>query len=248
MINVAALCLDGDLSVDDSESEVLRLEVVDGVCLKVTAKHCAITLDPRLLADKPDMAMGYLGLEDAIELVWDSERFNSRDAASSVAERKGVDALAKNLFVVGFEGENIHLITRKTVRAIPEGVNHTAITPESLEHLRPRQWIAAQNSGLQSLVIKNKAKRSLMAHVKTLDSLSALEKQVDLLSELLIAISAGVPASQRPAWLDEFTAGLKESSANQFVGDLAAVAEVMAYKNTMRSLQKTYLARRSESI
>ncbi len=72
--------------VDDS----LALEVVDGGCLKVTFKHQSITLDPRRPYSKPDMAVAYQGLEDVIELVWDSERFNARDTASSVVERKGV--------------------------------------------------------------------------------------------------------------------------------------------------------------
>jgi hypothetical protein len=254
MINVAALCLDGDAGdasadvPDDSNSEVLRLEILDDICLKVTAKHCTITLDPRLPTDKPDMAVGYLGLEGAIELVWDSERFNARDTASSVAERKGVDALTKSLFVVGFEGENIHFITRKPIRSVPQGASHTAITVDSLDFLRPRQWVALQHASLQALVVKHKAKRSLMAKIKPLDSLAALEKQVDLLSELLIALAAGMDPTQRPAWLDDFAAGVKKASANQFVGNPAAVAEVIAYKNTMRALQTAYLAQRSETI
>jgi len=126
-----------------------------------------------------------------------------------VAERKGVDALTKSLFVVGFEGENIHFITRKPIRAVPLGATHTAITVDGLDFLRPRQWVASQHTSLQALVVKHKAKRSLMAKIKPLDSLAALEKQVDLLSELLIALAAGMAPTQRPAWLDDFAAGVK---------------------------------------
>jgi hypothetical protein len=54
--------------------------------------------------------------------------------------------------------------------------------------------------------------------------------------------------TQRPAWLDDFAAGVAQASANQFIGNSAAVAEVIAYKNTMRALQTAYLAQRSETL
>ena len=256
MIHIAAQVVtqpqtDGDLEATQyqvSLAEALTLEVANDVCLKVSFKGQAITLDARLLYAKPDMAVGYLGLEDQIELVWDSERFSARDAASSVAERKGVTDLTRYLFIVAFDGEDIFFITRHQIVAPPEGASHTPIVRDGLEFMRPRQWVAAQRSALLSLSVKNKAKRRLLSQVKAEDSLAALEKQVDLLSQLVMAMAQSLPSDQRPTWLDSFQTNLSQDTSTQFMGEVVSVADIHAHKTRMRTLQSAYFAQRSEVL
>ena len=242
---------DGDLEATQyqvSLAEALTLEVANDVCLKVSFKGQAITLDARLLYAQPDMAVGYLGLEDQIELVWDSERFSARDAASSVAERKGVTDLTRYLFIVAFDGEDIFFITRHQIVAPPEGASHTPIVRDGLEFMRPRQWVAAQRSELLSLIVKNKAKRRLLSQIKAEDSLAALEKQVDLLSQLVMAMAQSLPSDQRPTWLDSFQTNLSQDTSTQFMGEVVSVADIHAHKTRMRTLQSAYFAQRSEVL
>jgi len=242
---------DGDFEATQyqvSLAETLTLEVVNEVCLKVSFKGQSITLDARLLYAQPDMAAGYLGLEDHIELVWDSERFSARDAASSVAERKGVTDLTRYVFIVAFDGDDIFFITRHQIVAPPEGASHTPIVRDGLEFMRPRQWVAAQRSELLSLIVKNKAKRRLLSQIKAEDSLAALEKQVDLLSQLVIAMAQSLPSDQRPTWLDSFQVNLSQDTSTQFMGEVVSVADIHAHKTRMRTLQSAYFAQRSEVL
>ena len=256
MIHIAAQVItppqtDGDLEATQyqvSLADALTLEVANDVCLKVSFKGQSITLDARLLYAQPDMAVGYLGLEDQIELVWDSERFSARDAASSVAERKGVTDLTRYLFLVAFDGEDIFFITRHQIVAPPEGASHTPIVRDGLEFMRPRQWVAAQRSALLSLSVKNKAKRRLLSQVKAEDSLAALEKQVDLLSQLVIAMAQSLPSDQRPTWLNSFQVNLSQDTSTQFMGEVVSVADIQAHKTRMRTLQSAYFAQRSEIL
>ena len=228
--------------------ESLAFDVVDGVCLKVTFKHQSITLDPRRPYLKPDMAVAYQGLEDVIELVWDSERFNARDTSSSVVERKGVNDLTSHLFIVGFEGDNIFLVTRKTIVQAPSEVTHTDINHESLEFLRPRQWVASMSEELLALVVKNKAKRRLLAQVKPEESIAALEKQVDLLSELVLNIANLIPEEERPEWLSDFATQFELTRSTKFKGSNAAVTDVFSHKSQVRNIQATYFDQRSEIV
>jgi hypothetical protein len=256
MIHIAAQVVtqpqtDGDFEATQHQvslAEALTLEVANDVCLKVSFKGQAITLDARLLYAQPDMAVGYLGLEDQIELVWDSERFSARDAASSVAERKGVTDLTRYLFIVAFDGEDIFFITRHQIVAPPEGASHTPIVRDGLDFMRPRQWVAAQRSALFSLSVKNKAKRRLLSQVKAEDSLAALEKQVDLLSQLVITMAQSLPSDQRPTWLDSFQTNLSQDTSTQFMGEVVSVADIHAHKTRMRTLQSAYFAQRSEVL
>ena len=256
MIHIAAHVVtppqtDGDFEATQHQvslAEALTLEVANDVCLKVSFKGQSITLDARLLYAQPDMAVGYLGLEDQIELVWDSERFSARDAASSVAERKGVTDLTRYLFLVAFDGEDIFFITRHQIVAPPEGASHTPIVRDGLEFMRPRQWVAAQRSALLSLSVKNKAKRRLLSQIKAEDSLAALEKQVDLLSQLVIAMAQSLPSDQRPTWLDSFQANLSQDTSTQFMGEVASVSDIHDHKTRMRTLQAAYFAQRGEVL
>ena len=256
MIHIAAHVVtppqtDGDFEATHyqvSLAEALKLEVANDVCLKVSFRGQSITLDARLLYAQPDMAVGYLGLEDQIELVWDSERFSARDAASSVAERKGVTDLTRYLFLVAFDGEDIFFITRHQIVAPPDGASHTPIVRDGLEFMRPRQWVAAQRSALLSLSVKNKAKRRLLSQVKAEDSLAALEKQVDLLSQLVVAMAQSLPSDQRPTWLDSFQANLSQDTSTQFMGEVASVSDIHDHKTRMRTLQAAYFAQRGEVL
>ena len=256
MIHIAAHVVtppqtDGDFEATQHQvslAEALKLEVANDVCLKVSFRGQSITLDARLLYAQPDMAVGYLGLEDQIELVWDSERFSARDAASSVAERKGVTDLTRYLFLVAFDGEDIFFITRHQIVAPPEGASHTPIVRDGLEFMRPRQWVAAQRSALLSLSVKNKAKRRLLSQVKAEDSLAALEKQVDLLSQLVVAMAQSLPSDQRPTWLDSFQANLSQDTSTQFMGEVASVSDIHDHKTRMRTLQAAYFAQRGEVL
>jgi hypothetical protein len=232
-----------NVSLPVDTSEALTLAVVDAVCLQVTYKNQTITLDPRLLLETPDMAVGYAGLESSIELVWDSERFNSRGAASSVAERKGVRDLTQHLFIVGFDGGDIHFITRKQIQPLAvniAGITLSSIVKDDLNYMRPRQWMASHTRGLQTLIIRNKAKRPLLAQIKPEDSIAALEKQLDLVTQLVITLSASLPAAQVPNWLAALTTMMSQSSATQFMGDDAAVSDIAATKAVIRKLQTTY--------
>ena len=256
MIHIAAQVVtqpqtDGDFEAVQSQvhlADALTLEVVNEVCLKVSFKGQLITLDARLLYAQPDMAVGYLGLEDHIELVWDSERFSARDAASSVADRKGVTDLTRYLFLVAFDGEDIFFITRHQIVAPPEDASHTPIVRDGLEFMRPRQWLASQSSALGSLSVKNKAKRRLLSQIKAEDSLAALEKQVDLLSQLVVAMAQSLPSDQRPTWVDSFQANLSKDTSTQFMGEVASVSDIHDHKTRMRTLQAAYFAQRGEVI
>jgi len=251
MINLAAetLGLDGVTTVPDYlKLEVIHIELVDSVCLKVTAKNSEIVIDPRRVTSKPDIAVGYDGLGGSIELVWDSEMFNSRDTASSIADRKNINSLYRSLFFVAFDGEDMHLITRRPILSVPQGVTYTPIESGDIDFNRPRQWLSSLSDSMLALVVKNKAKRQLMSQLKPLDSLSALEKQVDLLSEIIVKIASGMEPGQQPEWLAEFSAGLESFSANKLIGGQAATAEVIAYKQGLRNLQATYLLQRSKTV
>lgn len=127
---VSDLMQESDLQ--EEQAHTMTLSVVDGICLKVVVDGCTVVLDPRLPYLKPDIASGHKGPEGDIGLVWDSERFNSRSAASSVVDRKTLpDVTAKNqLFLVGFVGDDLYFHTRLRVKEVPNGVNHSHVTSE----------------------------------------------------------------------------------------------------------------------
>lgn len=247
MIHVAAQVVP---SADDPSFQngklVLTLQVVNTTCLSISCQGQTITIDPSLLQFTPDIAVGYAGLETSIELAWDSERFNSRDMASSVMERKDITNLTDALFVVGFDGQDMYLITRQWIAAVPDGVTFTSIVPTGTEFLRPRLWLTGQSALLKPLVIKNKAKRTLLSQIKTGDSLAALEYQVDLLSQLVLSLMAAQSTVASPTWLAAFQGALAAQSSLQFKGADAATAEIATYKSGLRTLQKNYFTQRSQ--
>ena len=203
----------------------LHLHALEGGCLQIECRGKTITLDPARLDFTPDIAVGYAGLENDIELVWDSERFNTRDVASRIADRKGVADLTAFLFLVAFDGPDLYLVTRLQVAQVPTGIEHTAINAEAVEHRRPRLWLAEQSPALLSLVVRNKAKRNLLAHIKPEDSLAALENQIDFLSEIILAMLAAQPLETPAAWLKPFAALMVAHSSVQFKDAQISVAD-----------------------
>lgn len=247
MIHIAAQVAP---AADDPSFQItkrqLTLQVVNTTCLSVSCQGQTITIDPSQLQFTPDIAVGYLGKEACIELAWDSERFNTRDMAASVVERKGISDLTDVLFLVGFDGQDMYLITREWIAAAPNGVTFTPIIPSGMEFLRPRLWLTEQSSLLKTLVIKNKAKRTLLSQIKTGDSLAALEYQVDLLSQLVLSLMAAQTAVASPSWLVAFQNVLTNDSSLQFKGADAAAADIANYKAGLRTLQKNYISQRSQ--
>jgi hypothetical protein len=228
------------------DKRILTVQVVNNTCLSISCNGQTITLDPSLLQFTPDVAVGYLGLENTIELAWDSERFNSRDMASSLVERKDIQDLTDALFMVGFDGQNMFVITRQWIAATPAGVIFTAITPTSLEFMRPRLWLTEQSTLLKPLVIKNKAKRVLLSQIKTGDSLAALEYQVDLLSQLVLTLIDAQTNFTAPSWLATYRTALTNQSSVQFKGADAVATELENFKTSLRTLQKNYFSQRSQ--
>ncbi len=248
MIHIAAEVFSPTNEGELPPTGVLHLQALEGGCLQIKYRGKTITLDPSRLDFKPDVAVGYAGLENDIQLVWDSERFNSRDVASRIADKKGVADLTDYLFLVGFDGAGLYLVTRLQVAHIPAGIAHTAIDAESLHFRRPRLWLADQSPSLLSLVVRNKAKRDLLAHIKPEDSLAALENQIDLLTQIVLALLEDQPTANPAPWLEQFAALMAEHSSLQFKGAQASVADLLLHKQGLRALQRRYLSERSQGL
>jgi hypothetical protein len=230
--------------LQEDQVQTMALSLVDGICLKVVVDGSMVVLDPRLPYLKPDIASGHKGPEGDIGLVWDSERFNSRSAASSVVDRKTLpDVTAINqLFLVGFAGDDLYFHTRMRVKEVPSGVNHTHITSEDLYFARPRLWMSELSDAMAELVVRNKAKRTLLAQVKPEDSIAALEKQLDLLSTLLFKVINGEPV---PVWAAMLKTAVEANSSTVQSGQAGAIEDLARHKAGIRALQATYFQNRN---
>lgn len=249
MIKIAgSLVTAEDISEKDADylKSVIEASANDDGTLTIKSFHQSITLDPRLLQFSPDLAVGYAGLEKTIQLVWDSERFGTRDTASSVADRKGIDGINDPLFIAGFSNGNIFLITRKKLLVNGEGMEVQDIAVDGLEYTRPRLWIASQDEALQKVVVKYKAKRELLAKLNTSDAIAALEKQLDLVTSLLLIVAADNPSN--PAWAGTLKEIVDTASANKFVSAEEALAQIKEQKEHIRVLQEKYFKARSETV
>ena len=138
--------------------------------------------------------------------------------------------------VRGWENAEHH----PTVSKLNEIKNLPDHSPYSKNISEKSKWMASHTRGLQTLIIRNKAKRPLLAQIKPEDSIAALEKQLDLVTQLVITLSASLPAAQVPNWLAALTTMMSQSSATQFMGDDAAVSDIAATKAVIRKLQTTY--------
>lgn len=198
--------------------------------------EASIFVDPARVPALPDICAGYLAVDDTIQLVWDSEKFHTRDAASSVAERLGIPDITKSRFVVGFSETGAYLTACAPLRETPTGA---AFEPLAVNNT-PRDWLREKDPAIAASVDKARAKRPLLARVNTIDTVAELEKQVDLLSTLVVALVDALPEANRPAWYPAFKVMLASGSSTQFKSEEACIADVSGIKNSIRQLQSTY--------
>lgn len=223
----------------------ISLSVVDGTKLQVSTKDGAsLVLDPSNVYEKPDVAVGYIDIDGNIKLLWDSERFNTRDAASSAVERKFIPSIATQAFVVGFAGDDILFTSSAPLKCETAGFEVVQFDNGDAELKVPRVLLANHSPSISALVTRNKAKRALLAHVKAEDSLSALEKQVDLLTKLVSGLIASQSAYAAPDWYASFISAIDQADSTKFITKEAAVAEVKGLKDQIRALQEKYFTDR----
>ena len=166
---------------------------------------------------------------------WDSERFNTRDMASSIADRKGIADIVDYVCLIGFDVNVTYVVFRKPVTP----ADCVTLVPENDPAIfRPRDWMGQQSAILAACVTQNKAKRTMLAHTSTYDTLASLEQQVDLLTELVAALIAGSPA---PAWAQAFITAMQTDSSVATGSESTTTTSVSAQKNKNRGLQAAYL-------
>lgn len=83
--------------------------------IQIAYRGKSIEVDPSIVTIKPDIAAVYEGVEQTMVLGWDSERFNTRDMASSIADRKGVADIVDYVCLVCFDLNDTYVVFRKPV-------------------------------------------------------------------------------------------------------------------------------------
>ena len=217
---------------EHSEQEVTVTISESKVRLEYFGRHFEI--DPSLVI-KPDIAFCYEGLEKEMVLCWDSERFSTRDMASSVSERKGVKDINDPVAIVFFSETDTYVIVKKPVLKDQESV--TELSEDDTAFIRPRQYISNLDLTIASFVDKCKKKRKLMSKLNPLDSLAALENQVDLLTSIVIRLMNGDPV---PPWVKDFIKTMQQNSSFMGRTPEQVVAIVNDEKSKVRGLQKEY--------
>lgn len=218
--------------------DTLRIELFESTAEGAEVKSHTIDLDPALVLERPDICAGYIGRDLGIQLVWDTERFNTRDAGSSVADRKSVPDVADSKFVAGFTDTGCYVVICAPLKQIPVGVQFE----ERQHNNAPRDWLAAQEFSLYALVKRNRAKRAALAHLKPLDSIAELEKQVDLLSDIVFRLVANAPM---PDWLEGLLEVTRTHSSVR--SESEALQDISKHKATVRAIQQDYFESRSVS-
>lgn len=231
----------------DTEAEQIGVLEAVGGDLKIdfpskAGKHSqAIVLQPTALYQTPDIVVGYPYLTGQIQLVWDSEIFNTRTAYSSVLDRKGVHNFADWLFMAAFDGDDLYVVSRVPVESNSEEIE---VVYEDIKttYFQARPWFAEQSEALASMVSRNRAKRALLSQVKPEDSISYLEQQLDVVTTALIALakSGSVPAGTLGV-LEEV---IKESSTARLTNTEVTDA-ILSNKTAIRNLQDAYFSTRS---
>jgi hypothetical protein len=188
----------------------------------------------------PDFALLYKTPYDGLQLAWDSERFNSRDAGSHLADRKGITDLNKPVAIFGFTDKTTILVFLEPCNEIEGG---TAVDQSTVKE--PRQFLASQDPQLRVLAQRYKAKRKLLAHINTADSLAALEMQVDILTGLVLSLARKQPTNEQPSWLEELEAVFNDTTSVSENALKEAVKSTGAYKARIRALQEEYFRDRS---
>lgn len=202
--------------------------------IQISFNGRAIEIDPAIVTTKPDIAAVYEGVEQTMVLGWDSERFNTRDMASSIADRKGVADIVNYVCLVGFDVNDTYVVFRKPVTTA-DGV--TLVSADDTAIYRPREWMSQQSATLAALVTQNKAKRTMLAHTSTNDRVAMLEQQLDLLTQLVAKLIAG---SAMPSWAQDFITTMQADVAVAAGSEAAATDAISAEKSKNRDLQADY--------
>jgi hypothetical protein len=219
--------------VDDK----LRIDLFEPEGQAPVQSH-TLVLNPALVTQQPDICAGYIGRDVGIQLVWDSERFNTRDAASSVADRKSVPDVADSKFMAGFVGGDCYVVVCAPLREAPRNVQFAELPHTNT----PRDWIASQHPLLKSLVQRNRAKRKALAHLNPMDSIAALEQQLDMLSQVVFTLVQGQPL---PPWAAALAESIKRHSSVR--DDAQGLASIATHKARVRALQATYFTERGST-
>ncbi|WP_449413228.1 hypothetical protein [Pandoraea soli] len=83
--------------------------------IQISYNAKTIEIDPSIVTTKPDFTAVYEGVEQTMVLGWDSERFNTRDMASSIADRKGIADIVDYVCLIGFDVNVTYVVLRKPV-------------------------------------------------------------------------------------------------------------------------------------
>lgn len=237
---IAINARDGGFDITLTENKILSPVMnAEGTALVPVfeTKTYNIFIDPSIVEQKPDICAGYLSYDGSIQLFWDSEKGHTRDAVSSVLERKGIVNIVDALFMVAFSNTGAYLTGGVPLSAAPTG--SAQFVPLALNQT-PRLWLGQQDPAIQAIIDKAKAKRPLLARVNTIDTVAELEKQVDMLSAMVIALMDKQPAADQPAWFATFKQMIAASSSLQFKTIDECLADVNGIKSGIRALQTVY--------
>lgn len=231
----------------DMDAEQTGYVKAVGADLKIDIKSKAgkhsqeIVLKPAALYETPDIVVGYPYLTGEIQLVWDSEIFNTRTAYSSVLDRKGVHNFSDWLFMAAFDGDDLYVVSRVPVESNSEEIE-VVYTDLKTQYFQARPWFSEQSESLSALVLRNRAKRALLSQIKPEDSIAYLEQQLDMVTSALIELikSGSVPATTLAVLENVITA----SSIGRLTSSEAATS-ILNNKTAVRNLQDAYFSARS---
>ncbi len=239
--------------VDDIKIEHDKDGVVFTTPVKTTRTHTewvddfatsSIFIDPMRVADKPDICVGYVSESVGIQLVWDSERMHTRDAASSVSDRKGIGDINASIFMVAFDATGAYFAACLPLKEIPTGAEFIS----AKMNYAPRVWLSSQSQEVGKIVAKSKAKRDILGKINTMDSIYALEMQSDLLLYALAELIEQVQPdkTKQPNWLDRVKSDMHNGASFQYAVVENALNRIMAVKMKVRALQAQYYAKLTE--
>lgn len=241
MIRVSGILASSLQNSTPVEERAVTLTIADTGVLTFVTQGKSVTLDPALIA-KPDLVAGYVTPRAELELVWDSERFNTRTACSSVADRKSIQNVDDYVFVVGYDADGTYVCVNTPLADTPINCEFVPFSDDEWKALRSRVWMADQSVGMAALMKQRNAKRVLLAQVKPEDALAALENQVDLLTELVGAL---INSEDIPAWASDLITLVQAKGSNTLRTTNEMLSTIDAEKTHIRTLQAEYYATRN---